>query len=97
MSIPAIYFRGERIVPTEGLPMIINMECKYEDYLGEPRLGRIVAYEFVRPAMDIPDICILYIRDILNEDYNDKQDIVNGIPIVYADIRQSTEIELLER
>ena len=77
------------------LEYIIGKDCIYEDYLGERRLGKIVAYEEIQ-LNESDFICLVYVQDVLDNSYNDKQDYVGTSLIRYADIRQSTELELLD-
>lgn len=64
----------------------IGKPVKYYDYLDMERFGKIVAIE---PKSD--DIAYVYIEDE-DPEYNIHRDIVNNIPINYAEIRPSDSI-----
>ena len=79
------------------MEQFIGSKCGWENYIGEKRMGTIVAMEnYPNPFDPTIPIFLCYVTDDLNDDNNDKIDIVNGVQVRYADIRQSTEISLLD-
>lgn len=79
------------------MEQFIGSKCGWENYIGEKRMGTIVAMEtYPNPVDPTIPIFLCYVTDDLNDDNNDKIDIVNGVQVRYSDIRQSTEISLLD-
>lgn len=72
------------------MEQFIGYQCTFEDYLGQQRLGKIVAIEAYQSTF------LCYVADELNNDNNNKADYVNGVLIRYADIRTPSEIALLD-
>ena len=70
---------------------IIGLHVKYFDFLGEMRYGNIIAVE---PSSN-PEEPYLYISDE-EEEFNIHEDMVAGVMIRYAEIRQSGQVYIDE-
>ena len=69
---------------------LIGKQVTYFDYLGEEHHGSIVAIESCRISKDE---VYIYINDE-EQEFNIHQDVINGVQIIYAELRPSSEVIL---